>query len=339
MELFFIVEYINSPNLFYIFLDSLKKIVFLSIMILRKIMKEGHIMQWQILVGPIVGALIGYVTNKIAVEMLFRPLKPIYIGKFHLPFTPGIIPKGQERLGKAIGNAVGNNLLTPAIIKETLLSEKIENDIVKHLDLLFTNLSSDESSLEVKLQQSLGEAMTAQLESSIKQTLTQKVRHGLVAMNFGEIVAGEVLSTVQAKVQGTMLAMMLNASTIAPIVDEIKIRVNQYIEEQGEEKVGGFVNEEFVSFMGQPISSFLMNCNINELKQIILNLYRNLVNNYAEHLLGSLNLSKIVEEKVCAMETRELKDLVLSIMKKELGAVVNLGALIGFILGLLNLLF
>jgi uncharacterized membrane protein YheB (UPF0754 family) len=296
-------------------------------------------MQWQILVGPIVGAFIGYVTNKIAVEMLFRPLKPIYIGKFHVPFTPGIIPKEQKRLGMAIGNAVGNNLLTPTVIKETLLSGKMENDIVRQLDLLFTNLSSDNSSLESKLQQNLGKTTTSQLEADIIQTLTQKVTNGVIAMNIGEIVAGEVLATVQAKVQGTMLAMMLNASTIAPIADEIKIRVNQYIEEHGEEKVGGFIHEEFASFMGQPISSFLINSNINELKQIILNLYRKLVNNYAEQLLGTLNLSKIVEEKVCAMETLELRELVLSIMKKELGAVVNLGALIGFILGLLNLLF
>jgi len=296
-------------------------------------------MQLQILIGPIVGAFIGYVTNKIAVEMLFRPLNPIYIGKFHLPFTPGIIPKGKERLGKAIGDVVGNNLLTPSIIKETLLSEKIENDILKQLDLLFTNLSSDNSTIESKLKESSIEPTVARLAVNLQQSLTKKVSKGLETMNLGEIVAGEVLTAVHKKTKGTMLALVLKTSTLAPIADEIKNQVNQYVEEHGDEKVGEFIQDEFVNFMEQPISSILMNFDTNELKQFILNLYRKLINNYADQLLNTLQLSEIVEEKICAMETRELKDLVLSIMKKELGAVVNLGALIGFVLGLLNLLF
>ncbi|MEG0107985.1 MAG: DUF445 family protein, partial [Lachnospiraceae bacterium] len=51
--------------------------------------------------GPLIGAVIGYCTNYIAVKMLFRPLYPVKIGRFTLPFTPGMIPKGKERLAKA----------------------------------------------------------------------------------------------------------------------------------------------------------------------------------------------------------------------------------------------
>ena len=39
------------------------------------------------------------------------------------------------------------------------------------------------------------------------------------------------------------------------------------------------------------------------------------------------------------MDVLELEKLILTIMKKELNALVNLGAIIGFLLGLLNLLF
>ena len=38
------------------------------------------------------------------------------------------------------------------------------------------------------------------------------------------------------------------------------------------------------------------------------------------------------------MDVREFEKLVLSVMKKELQAVVNLGALIGFVIGLINLI-
>ena len=58
--------------------------------------------------GPAIGAVIGYFTNYIAVKMLFRPLKEVKIGRFTLPFTPGMIPKRKDALACAVGKAVGS---------------------------------------------------------------------------------------------------------------------------------------------------------------------------------------------------------------------------------------
>ena len=38
------------------------------------------------------------------------------------------------------------------------------------------------------------------------------------------------------------------------------------------------------------------------------------------------------------MGVKELEELVLSVMKNELNMIINLGALIGFVIGLLNIL-
>ena len=51
-----------------------------------------------------------------------------------------------------------------------------------------------------------------------------------------------------------------------------------------------------------------------------------------------MKLSLVVEERINAMQVEEVEELVLSIMNKELGAIVNLGAVIGFILGLINVI-
>ncbi|MCU0568724.1 MAG: DUF445 family protein, partial [Oculatellaceae cyanobacterium Prado106] len=53
---------------------------------------------WLLLSPPIVGGIIGYFTNDIAIKMLFRPYKALYLGGRKLPFTPGLIPSNQERL-------------------------------------------------------------------------------------------------------------------------------------------------------------------------------------------------------------------------------------------------
>lgn len=296
-------------------------------------------MNWKIIAGPLIGAAIGYVTNKIAVEMLFRPLKPIYIGKFRLPFTPGIVPKGKDRLGKAIGNVVGNSLLTSELIKETLLSDKMKTDILAHIDSVVEEISCDSTTLESKISEHIGEPAASSLSCAITETIAQRAGQGLISMNIGEIIANEVLEAVQAKVKGTMLAMMINASTLAPIVEEIESRVNLYIEEQAVEKAGSFIESEFKNFTAQPVSELFAGKDLEILKQTVMGLYSSFVENYAERLLHSLDLSGIVEQKVRAMDVKEVEAIVLSIMEKELGAIVNLGALIGFILGLVNLFF
>ncbi|MGB6013632.1 MAG: DUF445 family protein, partial [Nodosilinea sp.] len=68
---------------------------------------------WLLLASPIVGGVIGYFTNDIAIKMLFRPYRPIYLGGRRLPFTPGLIPSNQERLAKRISDTIMGSLLTP----------------------------------------------------------------------------------------------------------------------------------------------------------------------------------------------------------------------------------
>lgn len=296
-------------------------------------------MQLDFIISPLIGALIGYVTNDIAVRMLFRPLKPIYIGKFHVPFTPGIIPKGKDRLARAIGDAVGNNLLTTDVLKETLLSEKVKNEIETQIDMTLQKLSADESTVDSRLQPVLSTIAFDSIEDKISGIIAQKVENGLISMNLGGIVADEVLAAVQSKLKGSMFSMFIRPSMLSPIADEIRVRVNRYVRDNGEEKIRDFVNRELTSFKEQPISSLIGDRNLSILKESILNFYSMIINNYAEGFLSALDLSKIVEAKISAMETKDVEELMLSIMKKELKAIVNLGAVIGFILGLLELIF
>ena len=50
-------------------------------------------METQLIIGPLVGAIIGLITNGIAIKMIFRPLYAKYLWGWKLPFTPGLIPK------------------------------------------------------------------------------------------------------------------------------------------------------------------------------------------------------------------------------------------------------
>ncbi|MDH3998033.1 MAG: DUF445 family protein [Desulfuromonadales bacterium] len=72
------------------------------------------------LIPPLLGGIIGYVTNHIAIRMLFRPLKPWRIFGVRLPLTPGIIPSKRGELAQRMGEMVGSHLLTSDDVAQAL---------------------------------------------------------------------------------------------------------------------------------------------------------------------------------------------------------------------------
>jgi uncharacterized membrane protein YheB (UPF0754 family) len=117
------------------------------------------------LIPPLIGAIIGFVTNAVAIKMLFRPLREIRLfagrggagGKsgrgIRLPFTPGILPRQRHKLADSIGAMVERELLTPRIIRERLRSESVRQGITRSVSrftekTLRTTLGSLQSPLE-----------------------------------------------------------------------------------------------------------------------------------------------------------------------------------------------
>ncbi len=83
---------------------------------------------------PLLGALIGYLTNKVAIRMLFRPLNPWYILGKRVPMTPGIIPSKRHELAENIGDMVGEKLLTATDIGSALSAEPFQDHLNQIVD-------------------------------------------------------------------------------------------------------------------------------------------------------------------------------------------------------------
>ncbi|MDR0602352.1 MAG: DUF445 family protein [Treponema sp.] len=77
-----------------------------------------EILYW--IVPPVLGGVIGFLTNVVAIKMLFRPLDEVRLFGIRLPFTPGILPRQRHRLAVSIGGMVERELLTPAVIEDRL---------------------------------------------------------------------------------------------------------------------------------------------------------------------------------------------------------------------------
>ena len=102
---------------------------------------------WPLFIPPLAGTIIGYFTNDLAIKMLFRPYKPIYIGKRQLPFTPGLIPRNQERLAKRVSDTIMGSLLTPEelqnLARRLLQTERVQGAILWLLHLAIEQVRQD----------------------------------------------------------------------------------------------------------------------------------------------------------------------------------------------------
>ncbi|KOS30240.1 membrane protein [Bacillus anthracis] len=122
------------------------------------------------------GAIIGGFTNHLAIKMLFRPHRPMYIGKFQVPFTPGLIPKRRDELAVQLGKMVVEHLLTPEGIGKKLTNEEFQKGLIHWAQVEVDKVITNEQSLR----HMLGKWDVAHVEKEatekIEQVITEKIQ-------------------------------------------------------------------------------------------------------------------------------------------------------------------
>lgn len=286
------------------------------------------------IVPPLVGALIGYITNWIAVKMLFRPLKPIYIGKFKVPFTPGIIPKNKQRLAKSIAVSINNNLLTASDLSDKLLSDEIKTTLRTKIH----DFTKSDTSLKDNLGTVIGTEKYMKLNNTIVNKLTETVYNSVVQANLGKIVSEQVSLAAKEKLQGSLFGIFGAGSIVSSVGAMAESKTNAYIEENGIFLIHEIIDKKSNELGNTTIHDLCDSIDL-DLTQIILDFYEKIISKNIGIFIQKINIQEIIESKINDMDILELEKLILSIMKKELNALVSLGALIGFVLGLVNIFF
>lgn len=157
---------------------------------------------WLILSMIIIGAFVGSSTNALAIKMLFRPHQAKYIGKWKVPFTPGIIPKRRQELANQLGKLVMNHLVTSDGIKNQLTNAAVQKEIQMIIKTTVHRLLSDERTVEQWLETKhiplsktkLEEKITIKVKSKIEETL-----QSLEAVPMKEVLPEELIIKWQNK--------------------------------------------------------------------------------------------------------------------------------------------
>ncbi|MFP4287326.1 MAG: DUF445 domain-containing protein [Candidatus Izemoplasmataceae bacterium] len=108
----------------------------------------------------IIGGFIGYLTNKIAVKMLFRPIQPKRVLMFRFQ---GLLPKRKSTIAKSMGRVIEQEFLTKDDIVETFLNEETK--------------SSFKALLKVRLTEKINALIPPMFKSMLGSNLDSKIKN------------------------------------------------------------------------------------------------------------------------------------------------------------------
>lgn len=303
------------------------------------------------------GGVIGYITNDIAIRMLFRPHTAKYILGVHIPFTPGIIPKEKGRIAEAIGDVISENLMNKEVLEKYLLSEDMLGKVRSAVkEFISTQQRNDETVVQF-LGHYLSKEEIDTFAQNINQSITKQTYEKLADSSVGEKVAHIAIDHVAQKLTidgaqellsgiggalgglGGMAAGLFGGNIVAKFLGMIREpaehflakNINTMLRDNGEEIVSNMIGGEVDNFLNKPVSK-LLEGHEEQLAQAvntIESIYRSIITEHLPKILQSVDISKIVRERINEMDVNETEKLIFQVMDKELKAIVWLGALLG----------
>lgn len=293
------------------------------------------------ILGPAVGALIGGLTNKVAIRMLFRPHRAVYIGRFHVPFTPGIIPKEKPRIAAAIGDAVGNELLNSDVLSQTLLSDEMYTKISNSVNSLVDRMMVDPTPLRDVIARYAApeetDRLLSQMQTDLVQTLCLKLSDKAIGDHVATLAIDHIMNRLSQNFVGRLGASALDLvrNSVQHFLAE---NINQLLQQNSQPMLQSWVSTETQHLLDTPLCQLCQHHQpqLRQLGGMVVNIYKQVVQDNLPRMLQTLDLQRIVQDRINDMDMQQTEQLILTIMKKELRALVWFGVLLGFLMGFIT---
>lgn len=299
----------------------------------------------QYIIAPLLGGIIGYITNDIAIRMLFRPHTEKKIFGIHIPLTPGIIPKEKGRIAEAIGGVISSNLMNKDVLTRYLLSDEMIQKVRGAAEQFFNEQKNNTETIQEFLGHYLSQEDVLTAKDEILLNLTNQIAFRLQNSSLGDKIAHIAVDHVlnDMKSNGIAGVAMMVVRPFLALLQEpaerlLRQNINDIIKNKGKEIVTSLIQEETQSFLSKTMKDVL--CGHEEQISKVINdiesLYRNIIEEHLPKILDSIDISKVVRERIIEMDVNETEKLILQVMDKELKAIVWLGAGLGLIMGSIN---
>lgn len=298
------------------------------------------------LIGPLSGSVIGYFTNWLAIKMMFRPHKAKYIFGMKIPFTPGLIPKERGRLAEAVGSSISENLMNREVLEKNLLSEEMLIKIGEGYDTFIAKQKVNIESLRTFLSHFLSKDDLDKIQSDTGRELAAQIHSRLADSNFGSMLAHAAVEHAICKMENSLLGIAFNVEQFLILLQEpaehlLSKHINQIISNNSEEIIVHLISQESDKLLDTPVCDLLQGHDeqLVQLRVILLDGYRQIISIHLPKILSTIDISRIIRDRINELDMEESERIILSVMNKELRAIVWLGALLGGIIGAFSCVF
>ncbi|GKS17580.1 DUF445 domain-containing protein [Staphylococcus argenteus] len=306
----------------------------------------------------VVGAIIGGITNVIAIRMLFHPFKPYYIFKFRVPFTPGLIPKRREEIATKIGQVIEEHLLTESLISEKLKSSKSQEAIHSMIQKQLQKISKVQltiqqltSQFDIDLKHVLQTNGSQYIESQLNryyqthqdQTIVALLPNQFVTLLDNQVDKATDLLCDRARnylssAKGTqdindmldtffnekgkligMLQMFMTKESIADRIQQELIRLTSHPKARG--IVTSVISNEYETFKNKPLNELINTSQFDDIAKNISTYLATYINNQSNKPIVALvpNFIDYLENQLSA----KLTDLVILQLSKHLSTIMT----------------
>ncbi len=148
-------------------------------------------MNVNLFITPVAGGIIGYFTNWLAIKMLFRPHEAVYLNKYKVPFTPGLIPKEKARIASTLGDTVGNYLLTQEVILEGFSNYAVVSSLESIMEKILNSLKNSNLTFEEALIKTKGFSKSEDIDEMVISVF-EKFKENLLNENVKEDISNAI---------------------------------------------------------------------------------------------------------------------------------------------------
>lgn len=298
------------------------------------------------LIGPMSGLVIGAFTNWLAIKMMFRPHQPEYIFGMKLPFTPGLIPKERGRIADAVATSISENLMNKEVLEKNLLSEDMLAKIGMEYDTFVARQKVNGETLRAFLSHFISSQDLEKIKSDAGGELASQIHSRLADSNIGNMLAHAAVEHAISKMENSLLGFAFNAEQFLILLQEpaehlLSKHINQIINNNSEEIISNLIDQESNKMLDTPVCELLKGHDeqLVQLRHILIDGFKQVISVHLPKILSTIDISRIIRERINEMDMDESERIILSVMNKELRAIVWLGALLGAIIGTVNSLF
>lgn len=139
-----------------------------------------------LLVSTLVGALVGYVTNVVAVQLLFRPYRPVRIPLLGLR-VQGLIPAKKEEFARRLGEIAEEYLKTPRLQRD--LQSSMEEAARSAIENALRGMLRSNPILYAAL-----EGYVAKIADAVSESIVSPILQSLASSAAGRVRVGELVA-------------------------------------------------------------------------------------------------------------------------------------------------